>query len=148
MIQKEDNPDVVRKWIEAMTEFTTKIRPTKSWKKFRHYFETWLSWLEKQFCQPHVDGNIDCICYKAKRVKISLEDYSIAHCNVKENTCKNYCLKYCDYFAFYYDRINHFNPSCPDNLEEDPETGDTLLPYYKDVDEYLENYSLGKMCLL
>ena len=117
-----------------------KIRPTKNWIRFKQYYNTWLGWLEQQFCKPRSDGTIDCICSKARRMKLELKDLSKEHCELKENACKEYCLKYCDHF---FDYSTKYYPNCPEQSNQE----DQLLPSHKDIEEYLDNFIKGKMCL-
>ena len=99
-IQNEDNPDIVKEWIDVIDQVLRMIRPTNNWTKFKQYYVTWMGWIEQQFCKPDAKGRIDCTCYKAKnKKKTLLNDRMKEHCKFKENTCKKYCLKYCDHFV-------------------------------------------------
>ena len=132
-----------------MHDIIKKIRPTQNWIKFKKYYNTWLGWLEEQFCRPNTEGIVDCICVKATKLKEKyLKSRSKEHCKYKEESCKKYCLQYCDHFVQegrFIDSSYDFR--CPER-EDKSEGEEHLLPSHKDIEEYLAKFTSGKMCLM
>ena len=112
----------------------------------KKYLKTWFGWLEKQFCKPKIDGRIDCTCNEVKHLKNELQDWSKEHCKFKERPCKKYCEEYCDHFASYGMENSGWLPICP-KRNETSDDEEKLLPSDKQIEEYLENFNSGKMCL-
>ena len=130
-----------------MENILKKIRPTKNWIKFKQYYKTWLGWLEQQFCKPDAEARIDCICYKAKNLKEKyLNERMKEHCKFKEDSCKKYCLKYCDHFVGE-SRWGQPMFDCQCSMSNQCLIEKHLLPSHNDVEEYLDNFTSGKMCL-
>ena len=139
---------MANKWIDTILEMIENIRPTKSWIKFKQYYKVWLGWLEQQFCKPTLEGKIDCICYKAKNLWHNIRDQSKEHCELKEPSCKQYCNKYCDHFAYSNPVVidMKYHPMCGDSDGKINQT-EQLLPSNAAIENYLDNFLKGKMCL-
>ena len=137
--------------MDMMHDIIKKIRPTLNWIKFRKYYDTWLGWIEKQFCNPNTEGIVDCICLKANNLREkSLKFRQKEHCKLKENSCKKYCLQYCDHFVRDNSELgssSSYNFICPEH-ESKSEVEEHLLPSHKDIEEYLDKFTSGKMCLM
>ena len=133
--------------MDMMHDIIKKIRPTLNWIKFKKYYDSWLGWLEKQFCKPNTEGIVDCICFKARNLKEKyLKGRPKEHCKYKEKSCKKYCLQYCDHFADERGYGNYYF-QCPERKGES-EGEEHLLPSHKDIEEYLNKFTSGKMCLM
>ena len=131
-----------------MDDIIRKIRPTLNWIKFKKYYNTWLGWLEQQFCKPNTEGIVDCICIQAKRLKeLYLKFRQKEHCEYKENSCKKYCLQYCDHFVDDRRGSSGHYFKCPEGKDKS-EGEEHLLPSHKDIEEYLNKFTSGKMCLM
>ena len=127
--------------MDTILDISKNVRKTNIWTKFKSYYGAWLDGLYQSRCKTEHEVETDCICDMADSGRRRMKEVAKEHCLLKEEGCKNYCLKYCDHFA---ESDEVFYPRCP---RREPEDGEELLTSNKNIERFLDNFLAGKNCL-